>query len=306
VAELAAVGQIFEERRLETAGLTGHPEGRVRLQAAFWLVDGGWEWVDEVSGSSRRLAVGLRVQRVGGPEQMFRFTNSLGPEIERELTATLTSALTKAELLPASGPDAEAALLTARGKELAHRRSPFETRAVQPKTAWDQYKQHLERWLTATAKQREVLATYERALLRDPENLEAKTRLGSAYLFEADVSKREHGKELLQQVVAAKHPTLSAEAVGRLNNAAIFAQVAQSGPTRPVRPKDLDSLQQGYAEDPTDLDIMSDLGAALLRLPNPADRERGKKLLEEVAAGGRIDLADRARKMLSLIPTLQN
>src|SRR6185295_15995033 len=133
VTELAAVGPIFEERRLENAGLTGHPEGLVKLQPAFWLIDGGCVWV---GAEPQQLAVGLRVQRVGGPEQLFRFTNAPGEAIQKDLIATLGRALAATNLGSNPGPNAEADLLAARGMELATRRSPFRPESARTRTQW--------------------------------------------------------------------------------------------------------------------------------------------------------------------------
>ena len=121
VVELAAITPIFEERRLESAGLTGHPEQRVQLQPAFWLVDGGCEWAE-----NQDLGIGLRVQKIGGPEQMFRLAVAPGPDAEKAVVETITRALSNTnEVAPALAAKAEADLLTRRGMELAARNSPF-------------------------------------------------------------------------------------------------------------------------------------------------------------------------------------
>ncbi len=298
VAELAAVGPIFEERRLEKAGLTGHPEARVKLQPAFWLVDGGCEWV---GGESVRLAVALRVRQVGGPEQMFRFTNSPNETIEKELLTTLTKALSNTNVLANPPPNAEADLLAARGMEMATLSSPFrrQPRNAQPSTNWDYYKQHLERRKQLDENRKALLATYERTLLADPKNLEAKSMLGYALFIGPDATKREQGMELLREVAATKDPKRAAWAHRLLTNSAEMLRIAEGGFRPPVRPKDWDSLNQAYEENPSDLEIKCDLGAALRGLPRVHDRERGKQMLAEVAASNQSDQADRARKLLA-------
>jgi TolB-like protein len=223
VVEIAAVGPIFEERRLETAGLTGHPESRVKLQAAFWLVDGGCEWVE---GSPGKLGVGLRVQRVGGPEQRFRLTESAGEEIEKAVIATITRALADPNLVAQPAPNAEADLLTARGMELATRRSPFQPKTFTTATAQtqsDSYKQIQEQKKRFLENRSAAIATYERTVLRDPKNLEAKTMLGYALLGDLQPARREHGKEMLREVVASKDSKYAALAQKHLANAEIGA-----------------------------------------------------------------------------------
>ena len=295
VVEMAAIGPIFEERRLETAGLTGHPEGRVSLQAAFWLVDGGCEWVE---GTPLKLGVGLRVQRIGGPEQMFHLSQPPDEPTEKAVLETLTLALANTNSVAPAGPNAEADLLAARGTELAMRNSPFRWKTPSARTQWDAYKQGEEQAKKQADNRSAALATYERTLLRDPNNLEAKTMLGFALL--GDPARREHGKELLGEVVAANDPKYRDRAQSMLTNAARIARMADQDAARlRKRPDDWQSLNQAVAENPSDLQARCDLGAALLKLPRANDRERGRKLLSEVAAGDRQDQADRARKLLA-------
>jgi TolB-like protein len=299
VVEIAAVGPIFEERRLETAGLTGNPEGRVKLQAAFWLVDGGCEWA---AGDGDKLRVGLRVQQVGGPEQMYRVTEPAGEEIEKAVIATITRALANTNLFAQASPNAEADLLAARGMELATRRSPFRpntSQAAKTQTIWDSYQQVEEQNKRGQETRNAAIATYERTLLRDPKNLEAKTMLGYALLGELDSAKREHGKELLREVVASKDPKYADRAQRHLNHADLLARAGQQMAQPAPRPKDWRSVNQAVADNPNDLEAKCDLGAMLLELPRKSDRERGRKMLAEVAAGDRPDQAERARKLLA-------
>src|SRR5260221_576332 len=281
VVEIAAVGPIFEEQRLETAGLTGHPEGRVKLQAAFWLVDGGCEWVE---GAPSQLGIGLRVQKVGGPEQMFRLTEAAGGEAEKAVIAMITRALGNTNLLAQPSPNAEADLLAARGMELATRRSPFEPKTSGTQTQWDAYKQAQEQNNRGAENRNATLATYERTLLRDPNNLEAKTMLGYARLGDPDPANRERGKELLREVAASKDPKYAERAQRLLASADQIARVRQTMFQAPRRPDDWQSLNQAVVENPSDLEAKCSLGAALLKFPRATDRERGGKMLAEVAS----------------------
>jgi hypothetical protein len=296
VVEIAAVGPIFEERRLETAGLTGHPEARVKLQPAFWLVDGGCEWVE---AAPLKLGVGLRVQKVGGPEQMFRLTESTGEEIEKSVIATIIRALALTNLVAPSAPIVEADLLAARGMELATRRSPFEPKTSRVQTQWDAYKQGLEQSKRSRENRSAALATYERTLLRDPNNLEAKTMLGYARLGDPDPAYHEHGKELLREVAASKDPKYVERAQKILASAEMIVRASQEMSPPPRRPDDWLSLNQAFTENPSDLEAKCSLGAALLTLPRATDKERGRQMLTEVAAGERADQAERARQLLA-------
>jgi TolB-like protein len=296
VTEMAAIGPIFEERRLETAGLTGHPEGRVKLQPAFWIVDGGCEWVEE---QPLKLAVGLRVQRIGGVEQMFRFTNAPGEAVEKELLATLTRAMANTNALSNAGPNAESELLTARGKELAERNSPFRSGISRRRTQWDAYKEEIAQRKKFLENRPAILANYERTLLRDPKNLEAKNMLGYALLLDPDPTKRGHGQELMREIIATRDPKYVDRATRHLTNAAAYSRAADESARTPRRPDDWQSVNQAFNEDPSDLESRCDLGAALLRLPRVSNRKRGRELLAEVAAGNRADQAERARTLLA-------
>ena len=115
---------LFEERRLESVGLTGRAEQRVPLQAAFWLVDGGCAWV---SNSTEQLKIALRVQEVGGKEQRINLTSAP----DRRAEAAVLDALEKALANRSQGnadetANAESELLARRGNELATRSSPFD------------------------------------------------------------------------------------------------------------------------------------------------------------------------------------
>ncbi|NOS68935.1 MAG: hypothetical protein HOP33_03300 [Verrucomicrobia bacterium] len=296
VAEIAAVGPIFEERRLETAGLTGHPEGRVKLQAAFWLVDGGCEWVESAPG---KISVGLRIQKIGGPEQIIRLTEAAGEEIERAIIATVSRTLANTNLVASATPNAEADLLAARGMELATRRSPFQPRISPTKTQWDSYKQQLEQRKQGLDNRNASIATYERTVLRDPKNLEAKTMLGAALLSDPEPARRERGKALLRELAESDDTKYARAGKAYLARAEALAHTGDQMAVSPKRPDDWLSLNQAVAENPNDMEAKCDLGAAMLTLPRASSREQGRKLLAEVVAGDRQDQAERARRILA-------
>jgi hypothetical protein len=300
VAELAAVGPIFEERNLETAGLTGHPEGRVKLQPAFWLVDGGCEWVE---GEPLRLAVGLRVQRVGGPAQMFRITNSPSDVMEKELLATLSKALADTNALSHPGTDPETELLAIRALEKAVRCQPFQVRAPRSAvlTPWELYKKQQEESKTRAERVRQQEAGFERTLLRDPENQFVKSMLAQSWLASGEAPKQQRGTQALREIAANKKDLKSAESAHRLLTNSPVLNDLLSGKNRGMmpRPKDWTSLHRAYVENPADPEIKCDLGAALIKSPHSSDRPRGRRMLAGVAAGSNRDQAERAQKLLA-------
>lgn len=302
VVELAAVGPIFEERRLESAGLTGHPEGRVKLQAAFWLVDGGCGWVE---GESLKLGVALRVRQVGGPEQLIRLTNSPGELMENDVIGALSNALSKTNLLSQPNPNAEADLLVMRGREMAERRIPFQPFQPWPsqarmETPWDSYKRQVEQNKKLLENRHAAAANYERLLLRDPDNHEAKAMLAYCWMAETDRASQERGLQMLREVAANKKDAVWADKACRtLSSTNVLGQMLSSASRLPKRPTDWRSLNQAYEENPSNQEYKCDLAADLIVRRWESDREKGRNLLSEVAAGDDPVQAERARKLLA-------
>ncbi len=302
VVELAAITPIFEERRLESAGLTGHPEQRVQLQPAFWLIDGGCEWAE-----NQDLGIGLRVQKIGGPEQMFRVAVAPGPDAEKAVVETITRALSNTnEVAPALAAKAEADLLTRRGMELSMRNSPF--RQVhyggQSQNQMEVLRSLELQKQRGLANRNAALATYERTLLLDPKNPEAKTMLGYALLLDDDPARREHGKELLKEVVASNDPKYAEHAQRHLANADMMARMVQDRLAGRSTPSGVPSTyhagpQKAVPYNPTDSKSKYEYGVALLGFNSGGARARGLHLLREVAASGDKDFADLARQKLS-------
>jgi TolB-like protein len=244
VVELAAIGPIFEERRLESAGLTGNPEGRVKLEAAFWLVDGGCGWLE---GEPPKLGVGLRVQRIGGPEQIVHFTNAPGASTEKAVLAALSDALAKTNLLAQAGPNAEADLLNTRGMEQATRRSPFSAPMLAstvargqgaPRETPGEVDQRAQEQQQRRLEGREAIAAnYERLLLRDPDNQEAKRMLAYTWLASADRAKNARAMEMMREVEANKKDPVAADRAHRLlTNAPLLKMIAEYSTHTPERP----------------------------------------------------------------------
>jgi TolB-like protein len=299
VAEMAAVGPIFEERRLDHAGVNGLAD-RIRLQPAFWFIDGGCE---SLAGPAR-VAVGLRVQRVGAPPQMLRVTNAPGPVLEQEVLNAVARVLAQASKIESVDPDAEADLLVARGRELAERRSPFQPRFHVPAggwtTPWDQYKLMLEQRTKQSENRRALMANYESLLLKNPGNLEAKMMLAYGWIGEADPALQHRAMEMFREVAANKtNPGAAAKAQRLLTNKAMLEKMRDSASQAIPRPKDWNSLNMAYQENPNDPEIQCDLGEALIHLPRAHDRQRGREILTTVASGSDATQAARAGRLLA-------
>ena len=303
VVEIAAVGPIFEERRLEAAGLTGNPDGQVKLQAAFWLIDAGYEWNQ---AASDQLRIGLRVQKVGAAEQMFWLNESVNGGVEPAVIAAIQGALTNVNAATPS-PSAEADLLLARAEEIATARplgGSWRPSSLPPqqsprkRTQWDTYKEMQEMMKRGRDNEKANIAIYERTLLRDPNNLEAKTLLGSLLIIALEPATREGGKALLLEVAATQNPSTE-RANFYLKNADQFLRQREENMASFRRPTDWLSVNQAFAENPDDPEAKCDLAAAMLRGIYTDHRERARKMLAEVAAGDRPDQAERARKLLA-------
>jgi TolB-like protein len=294
VVELAAIGPIFEEHQMETAGLTGQAEQRVNLQTACWFVDGGCEWIE-----GEKLAVGIRVQQVAGQGQTLWLTNSPGPELESAVIATLSAALANTNLVLQPGPDAEVDLLAARISELGVGNSPFRPRRSYGQTVWESYRDARDQDKKRMELVNAAIANCERILIRNPNHYRAKLMLAHIWLRDPDPARRGRGKEMLREVADSKDVTFAPRALSILTNTAMLAMIEEVATRGRERPKDWKSLNQAYEEDPADLEVKCDLGAALLRLPRTHNREQGRQLLSEVAAGDRQDQAERARKLLA-------
>ena len=90
VVEREAVAPIFSEYQFQAAGLTASFTNRVRLRPAFWIVDGGCKWIHDTED---KLSVSIRIQKMGGREQLFSFTKPPGEELEKTVVDTVQTAL---------------------------------------------------------------------------------------------------------------------------------------------------------------------------------------------------------------------
>jgi TolB-like protein len=229
VVERQAISPIFEEFELETAGLTGSAANRVKLQPAFWIVDGGCKWVRDTQD---KLSVALRVQKMGEKEQVFRFTTLPGDELEAAVIRTIQKAMANTNQIPAAlAATKEAEIHDARGTELAERRAPMSP----SRFSTNQPAQTTGGWSGPDRKKldenrRTTIEAYERAVLLDPKNLNAKYMLGYGLLGDRDPAKRQRGKDLLREVVASNDPKYVEQARRHLENADLFLRMMEPAP----------------------------------------------------------------------------
>ncbi|HXI53993.1 MAG TPA: hypothetical protein VNH84_20910 [Candidatus Saccharimonadales bacterium] len=167
--------------------------------------------------------------------------------MEKAVIAGLSDALAKTNLLSQAGANAEADLLNARGMEQATRRSPFssplmastaprgqggprETPGEADQRALEQQKRRLEN-------REAIAANYERLLLRDPDNQEAKRMLAYTWLASADRAKNARAMEMMREVEANKKDPVAADRAHRLlTNAPLLKMIAEQSTRTPERP----------------------------------------------------------------------
>ncbi len=276
VVELEAVAPIVEERRLESAALMVKGQERVRLQPAFWLLDGGCKWIE---GKPDTIEIGLRVQRVGGPEQMFHVNGQPGAALVRNVLQTLAQGLSDTnQAPPEKAAQAEAELLAKRAMELATLRAPFpvEQRST-PSNPLESCKRQVQDMAWRKDNARLALTTYERTLLLEPDNFEAKKMLGSALLIGGTPSERERGRRLLQEIIDGQDPRRAEEARRFLARSEQAGQIVE-------RDRFMSRLR---------------LGQALLQYGNEEERERGRKMLVALASGSNPSVAEEAKTSLA-------
>jgi TolB-like protein len=302
LVERGAVAPIFEEFQFERAGLTGATTNRVRLQPAFWIVDGACKWVNDT-----QLKVTLRLQKIGGKEQVIEMVHNAGPQLESAVLDALQPVLmpTREAATEQLGLS-EGKLHNDRGMEGAANNDRFSRlhnfESTDSAASSPQHDKDFQ------DNRRAVLESFEKALLLNPKNVQAKYMLGYALLGDRDAAQRERAKELLKEVVALNDPTYSTRAASNLEHADRFVQnqipveqrrpVADGRSVPGFRPKpntnglpdhiiakiEQEQFEKPYQLDTNNLQLKTDYGWALLRSRNELESARGKKLLTEVAA----------------------
>jgi hypothetical protein len=143
-----------------------------------------------------------------------------------------------------------------------------------------------------------TLAAYQRLLLLNPKDLNAKVMLGYGLLGDRDPDQRERGQALLREVVAANDPKYSPQAERQLKNADRIAAEAEKGRKSEVPSTDRDGLEKAVAADPTHWQAKYELGALLMMSMKGTDRGRAADLLGEVMDKAPPELAEQARQRM--------
>ncbi len=217
LVEREAIGPIFEEFQFDQANLTGSPTNRIKLQPAFLIVDGACSWVDSAS-----VSVSLRIQRLGGTEQTLSFTNREGPELEASVLRIIRTALTRTkENLVGPMNLQEANIHTARGTRSAENNDALSPSHHFASTlSWT----NSERQQQFLDNRRATLESFQKAIVLDPNNAQAKLMLGYGLLNDEDPAQRQRGKDLLREAAESKDPTVAQHAKVLLTNADKYFQ----------------------------------------------------------------------------------
>ncbi|HMJ88827.1 MAG TPA: ankyrin repeat domain-containing protein [Candidatus Acidoferrum sp.] len=282
--EREAIGMITQELDLSAQGVTAAQTNRVRMQPAFWLIDGGSQWLGV---SATNLSLTLRIQKVGSLETVLRLTNAPGAVMEEAIKTALPRAM-----LAASGKAMsvdEGKVQAARGYELATARNPLADPNYLNSTRGDVRDARRDNRNLA-------LQRYEAAVALNPNDLEAKSMLGSALAL--DPTTTERGKALLLEIVAKNDPKYTRRTLSALAMAELLELGDEPGTAMSYRTPDVD-LQVSLLTNRTDLDAKFKLGTSLLSYSSERNQKRGAAYLAEVAASSRQDLAPLAQKALT-------
>jgi hypothetical protein len=286
IVEREAIGMIAQEIHLDGTGLTAVGTNRVKLQPAFWLVDGGSQWLEE---SGTNLMLTLRLQKVGAKPTLLRITNTPGPVLMQTIRRELAGALGAGQNASAAAATAEGRVQADRGDELARARNPLADPEYLNSARGD----------VAEARRdnaRKAVQHYEAAYALNPNDLQAKYMLGHALC--ADPETLERGKQLLWQIVKVN----DAKLLPRALNALAIAELAEWGP----KPGERMGYHIGDIEQQIilltnnmDLSAKLKLGSSLVTYPSARNQQRGAGYLEDVIKSGSSNLAASAKQALA-------
>lgn len=196
VVEREAVAPIFSEFQFESAGLTGDYTNRVKLKPAFWIVDGGYKWIYD---TQEKLSVALRVQKIGGAVQIFRFSVPPG-ELEKTVDASIQSAMTNPPLMNSEQAAlAESTAADSTGMKFAAGHDEFGNGNI-------------------PAIREDTINKFKQALLLNPNDQHARYMLGLALFETVDPETVRQGKELLEEAAASNDPQYATMAKNLLDD----------------------------------------------------------------------------------------
>jgi hypothetical protein len=221
IVEREAMGPIFAEYQLQTAGLTGDSTNRVKLKPAFWIVDGGCKWIYDTQD---KLSVAIRIQKMGGGEQVFSFTQPPGDALEKAVVDAIQSALTNANPMTLEQVQKEEGkirsahvgeLVKGRGETMPPLRYSTNQTFITVTDAYGGKRQMLVDPTFLAQREshaHEMLKTLQQAILLNPKDMHSKWALGMSLYCMADPVKKQHGQELLEEVAASDDVTNATKA----------------------------------------------------------------------------------------------
>ncbi|HEY3762724.1 MAG TPA: CsgG/HfaB family protein [Verrucomicrobiae bacterium] len=204
VVERESIAPIFSEFELQNEGLTRESTNQVRLKPAVWILDGGYQWIystqDEVS-------VALRIQKVGGGAQIFRFTKPPGDELEKTVVDTIQLAFTNTSLLTMEQAQAaEASLYAANANQLAGGQDEFWTPSRYSSNAISESVFSTNAFSSGSVHaqmekmRHDAIQSLEQAILLNTNDVHSKFMLGNALFYDDDPVERQRGRDLLKDV----------------------------------------------------------------------------------------------------------
>jgi len=197
---------LLDELRLRDGGFTAASRGDLKVQPAFWLLDGGFKWYRDTTD---KLSVALRIERVGYREHISRFTVATPDEMGPHIVKLIEEFLDAPNPRPlAATPQEEAAIHVARGKDLLDQpqlRSGTHLRTASTLAERDKI-------LRADAERKAAaVREFESALLLNPRDMEAKYRLGLALLMQENPT-NQRAMDVLTEAAAGDSKEWAAQA----------------------------------------------------------------------------------------------
>ena len=216
VVERAAIGPIYTEFEFQNAGLTSTSSNRVRLKPAFWIIDGGCKWFHDTQD---KLSVTVRIQKMGGGEELFSFSKPPGKELEKEVLNTVQKALaTSRSPTLAQALAGEVKMLAARQAELDKGRDGPMPPVIQTNnptfitvTNPDGGKRKLQVDPVMLAQREYHSNEVHRTLMQSilllmGKDMESKWKMGRALYKSENAADSRRGEKLLEEVAASGDP----------------------------------------------------------------------------------------------------
>jgi TolB-like protein len=284
VVEREAVAPMFEEFALSRAGVTESRTNRVKLQPAFWIVDGGYKWVRDTED---KVSVVLRIQKIGGQEQLVNLTKPPGTELENAVVTAIESVLTATNQAPAEQSALEeAAIHTQRAMLAAEGRGPVSATRYSPPAiqatpsglasgmtmvSGNMPQQHLQENRQASIK------SLESAILLNPGDSKSRYYLGYALVNANDPGERQRGRQLLEELGALTNVNWAGPA------RKLLARAAGTFDAQADAKANVKSNEEKVQRDPNNADAKYAL-AHQLRSQLESIRGRATQLLRDVIA----------------------